>query len=628
MDTTTRLWKEYPTIPKTYERLRCTSDGVLVGFTATTIAWLRPGDSLFTEQKVFRLPNKPDAMALQLMQPITWRDDRFFCIAKNGLDWYLVGVDRDSVHIEQLKQADQNSKFSVLPIDERGCLVEERGMYGQLVESTLYSLDGKRLFRPEFWRANVVTDVAITWSDNTAYVTEVNGVRELGHLYRSTIEDPRMEHVGRALTGSAAASHRSLSWCVLDTLDGRLIGRDAAGAIMEFTNDVQMRGFLLTNGYGVYSKGTVDLAFEFSTPTLLVADSHYVCGEESAGIRTRNSPSSKRAYNDKNPLTMLERSKENTFFFGRRDIIEATFDGTVLDTIPVALPNEKQDSIGVLSDIIELDSMNLVVALKGYKSQNFDGDSIAVIRGGIIRTTDRGATWKRADMPAADQAYYSMQQLKSCAMLAVSVDAAILTDTATKSSAVRCYSGNILRSSDEGATWTTQKSFVLNNQTLTKCTWRIWQGNERIYVATPEAVMISTDDGQTWTAVNEFPLNCIINGVAEYKGQLYVATTMGIYRENASTSITDQGTRDQPAIQASATHSGQAWRITVTGLPTSRITGIDVYDIQGRQHQTEQLWSQDNTASITSPLPSNGIYGVVVHGPNGQRWTTAVGVFE
>jgi ligand-binding sensor domain-containing protein len=140
--------------------------------------------------------------------------------------------------------------------------------------------------------------------------------------------------------------------------------------------------------------------------------------------------------------------------------------------------------------------------------------------------------------------------------------------------------------------------------------------------------MISTDDGQTWTAVNEFPLNCIINGVAEYKGQLYVATTMGIYRENASTSITDQGTRDQPAIQASATHSGQAWRITVTGLPTSRITGIDVYDIQGRQHQTEQLWSQDNTASITSPLPSNGIYGVVVHGPNGQRWTTAVGVFE
>jgi ligand-binding sensor domain-containing protein len=300
----------------------------------------------------------------------------------------------------------------------------------------------------------------------------------------------------------------------------------------------------------------------------------------------------------------------------------------VLDTIPVALPNEKQDSIGVLSDIIELDSMNLVVALKGYKSQNFDGDSIAVIRGGIIRTTDRGATWKRADMPAADQAYYSMQQLKSCAMLAVSVDAAILTDTATKSSAVRCYSGNILRSSDEGATWTTQKSFVLNNQTLTKCTWRIWQGNERIYVATPEAVMISTDDGQTWTAVNEFPLNCIINGVAEYKGQLYVATTMGIYRENASTSITDQGTRDQPAIQASATHSGQAWRITVTGLPTSRITGIDVYDIQGRQHQTEQLWSQDNTASITSPLPSNGIYGVVVHGPNGQRWTTAVGVFE
>ncbi|MEY2719261.1 MAG: hypothetical protein RLZZ273_627 [Bacteroidota bacterium] len=140
--------------------------------------------------------------------------------------------------------------------------------------------------------------------------------------------------------------------------------------------------------------------------------------------------------------------------------------------------------------------------------------------------------------------------------------------------------------------------------------------------------MISTDDGQTWTAVNEFPLNCIINGVAEYKGQLYVVTTMGIYRENASTSVTDQGTRDQPAIQASATHSGQAWRITVTGLPTSRIMGIDVYDIQGRQHQTEQLWSQDKTASITSPLPSQGIYGIVVHVEGGRKWTAAVGVVE
>jgi hypothetical protein len=140
--------------------------------------------------------------------------------------------------------------------------------------------------------------------------------------------------------------------------------------------------------------------------------------------------------------------------------------------------------------------------------------------------------------------------------------------------------------------------------------------------------MISTDDGITWAAENDFPLNCIINGVAEHKGQLYVATTFGIYRENDPTSIAEQETRETSAIQATATRSGQAWRITVTGLPTSRITGIDVYDIQGRQNASEQLQSHEHTASFSSPLPSNGIYGVVVHGPNGQRWTTAVGVVE
>jgi hypothetical protein len=329
-----------------------------------------------------------------------------------------------------------------------------------------------------------------------------------------------------------------------------------------------------------------------------------------------------------NPLTMLQRASDRTFYFGRRDIIHASYDGVPLDTIEVALPGENRDSVGALSDIVEVDKQKLVVALRGYNKRTYYGDPLLTVRGGIAYTTDRGATWKRSSVPTLDQAYYSMEQMRSGTLLSVSVDVAILSDSATKSSAVQCYSGTILRSTDEGATWTTQATFRLRNPELTRCSYRIWQGNQRIAIATPEALMISTDDGETWTEEINFPAICVINGVAEYKGQLYVATSLGIYRENTSTSVGSRETRAEPTIHARASHSGQAWRITVTGLPTARIYGVDVYDIQGRQHPTEHLWSQEGTASVTSPLPNHGVYGVVVHGPNGQRWTATVGVYE
>ena len=147
-------------------------------------------------------------------------------------------------------------------------------------------------------------------------------------------------------------------------------------------------------------------------------------------------------------------------------------------------------------------------------------------------------------------------------------------------------------------------------------------------MATPEAVFISIDDGMSFTAVNEFPLNCTINGVAEYQGQLHVATSLGIYRENAATTVAERVTEPASAVRATASRNGQAWRITVSGLPTSRIMGIDVVDLQGRPLATTDLWSQDDTASVTATLPSSGVYGIAVRGPQGQRWTAAVGIIE
>lgn len=630
VDTTTNLWREFQTIPSRYERLRCTRDGVLIAFSPTTIAWLRPGDSSLAERSTFWVPNESVAVTLQLIQPVTWRGNRFYCIAKGGSDWYLLGVDKDSVHASALVQTAENTRFELASIDERGCLIAEKNMSGHSVRWTLFHEDGKTSFSPNLSRiASYLADQYVTWSSNAVYVTEIEQMSlELGHLFRSTSADPRIEHVGKVLKGEAAEYHRSMSWCALDTLDGRLIGRDAAGAVMEFTMEEQMRGFLLSREGAPFPLETVNLTFEQSIPKLIVVDSHYVYGLNSASIKTRNVTWGRGVYNAKNPLTMLQRGKDTTFYFGRREILRASYDGTVRDTIPVTLPGEKQDSIGVLSDIVEIDSSRFVVALKGYTSQNYDGDTLAVIRGGIVRSSDRGRTWERVSVPTTDQAFYSMQRLRSGAILAVSVNAAIVTDSATKSSAIRCYSGTILRSTDDGGTWSTQETFSLRNAELTRCSYRIWQGDQRIYIATPEAVMISTDDGLTWAAEINFPAVCVINGVAEYRGQLYVATSLGIYRENTSTSVDAREAHVEPTIHAMASHSGQAWRITVTGLPTARILGIDVYDIQGRQHSTEQLWSQESTASVTSPLPSQGVYGVVVHGPNGQRWTTTVGVVE
>lgn len=618
-------------IPARYRQIRSAQNGTLIGISDSMIAWLHPNDTTFIEQDLFTLPGEANRRSLQIRENVTWRGNRIFSLATTGDEWYLLTITEDTVRAIYLQRSANGNRFIQYRFDEPGCLIAETDRDGRPLEHRLFDDSGKLVGRPEITRhSSFATESKVTWSDSATYLFEIElNDRNPCHLYRISHDTPdRVEHVGKSFTGDASRAYRPMSVCLLDTMNGLLVGRDGRGALLEYTTEGEMRGFLIRGGYTISEQETIELKFEHSVPRLITRDSLFVVGTSDARIETINGRSYGYIWNEKNPLTMLQRSADSTFYFGRRDIIHASYAGVPLDTINVSLPGENRDSVGVLSDIAEIDKQNLVVALRGYNKRTYDEEPISTVRGGLAFTTDRGATWKRAIVPTQDQAYYSIKKLRNGALLSVSVDAAILSDSASKTSAVRCYSGNILRSTNGGITWTSQATFSLRNQTLSRCSYRIWQGNERIFVATPEAVMISSNDGVTWTAVNDFPLNCIINGVAEYKGQLYVATTMGIYRENAQTTVTEKVVRDQPSIQASAKHSGHAWRITVTGLPTSRILGIDVYDIQGRQHPTEQLWSQDNTASITSPLPSHGVYGVVVHGPNGQRWTTAVGVVE
>ncbi len=264
----------------------------------------------------------------------------------------------------------------------------------------------------------------------------------------------------------------------------------------------------------------------------------------------------------------------------------------------------------------------------GYNERTDNDEPLRTSHGGIVYTTNRGQTWQRATVPSTDQAYYSIQRLRSGTLLAVSVDVAILRDSVPQISDVRCYSGNILRSMDNGITWASQATFTHRYQDLSLCTYRIWEGNDRIYAATPEAVMISNDGGVSFTAATDFPFYCSIHSVAEFKGRLFVATSLGVYAQDQTTSVA-QGDRAQHVpIAARASRSGQTWRVTVSGLPMPGIEGIDIVDLQGRQYQTNDLWSGNDAASITSPLPSSGVYGVVVRGKQGQRWTTVVSVIE
>jgi hypothetical protein len=618
-------------IPSRYRYVRSTSGGTLIGFTDSTIGWLRPGDTTLVERKRFSVPGVADAVPLQIVSPVTWRGNMFFCLAINGDSWYLLSIGEDSVRIQHLKPSKGRGSFLLGSFDEPGFLITECDDIGRPGQIFLYNRNGVLVCRPEIQRhIDFPRRAYTTWSDSATYVFEVqSGDPNPCHLYRIDHATPdRVEHVGRVFTGDAESVYQPMGVCVLDTLNGSLVGRDARGALHEYTTDGEMRGFLIYGRAGIPPQQTAELNIEHSVPQLITTDSVFVIGTDIASIGVSSGQMYGWIWNRMNPLTMLQRASDRTFYFGRRDIIHASYDGVPLDTIEVALPGENRDSVGALSDIVEVDKQKLVVALRGYNKRTYYGDPLLTVRGGIAYTTDRGATWKRSSVPTLDQAYYSMEQMRSGTLLSVSVDVAILSDSATKSSAVQCYSGTILRSTDEGATWTTQATFRLRNPELTRCSYRIWQGNQRIAIATPEALMISTDDGETWTEEINFPAICVINGVAEYKGQLYVATSLGIYRENTSTSVGSRETRAEPTIHARASHSGQAWRITVTGLPTARIYGVDVYDIQGRQHPTEHLWSQEGTASVTSPLPNHGVYGVVVHGPNGQRWTATVGVYE
>ncbi|MBU3700079.1 MAG: exo-alpha-sialidase [Candidatus Kapabacteria bacterium] len=619
-------------IPTKFRSLRAASNGTLVGFGDSLIAWMGPTDTSFVERRTFSLPGQAAPMPVVFLEEITWRDEPFFCLATTGIEWYLFSVSRDSARAIHLQRSVANARFVLSPVDEFGCLITETDRDGRPLQNLYFDRNGVLVSRPETQRCAAVgsIDQHITWSDSAVYVIDQEGNDASPcHLYRIRHREPnRVEHVGKAFTGEAGSAFEPMSMCVLDTMNGSLVGRDRRGAVLEYTTGGEMRGFLIHAAEGLPEQKTAQLNFEHSVPQLITTDTVFALGTSDVIIGTNKGRLLRSIWVENNPVTMLQRAAGRTLYFGRRDIIQASYDGQTLDTIEVRLPGVKGDTLGVLSDIAEIDTQNLVLALRGHTNRTYDGELLYTTRGGLAYTTDRGATWQFSTVPSADQAYYSVKKLRSGALVSLSVDADILVDSATNTSTVRCTSGHLLRSIDGGKTWTSQATFSLRNPSLSRCSYRIWEGTTRIFIATPEAVMISTDDGQTWTAENDFPLNCIINGVAEHKGQLYVATTMGIYRENQPTSVREQEPAVRPAIRATATRSDQAWRISVTGLPTLRITGVDAYDIQGRHYSTEQMQLLERAVSFTSPLPSEGIYGIVIHGENGQRWATAVGVID
>lgn len=295
----------------------------------------------------------------------------------------------------------------------------------------------------------------------------------------------------------------------------------------------------------------------------------------------------------------------------------------VSKTMPV-ISNDTVASTAALGDIIMANNGSIVAGLRGMRIYEEDGSLRDTVPGGVVVSSDGGATWRRTTSIIDSSLYVSsLHKTATGTLLCLASEVRIdpwYFDTQSQrlryeSRAIqeKCYQldqSYIFRSTDNGITWT--RTFIFPDRAaLAQTDIRfIPMPDGRIMALHPLfGIAISSDDGLRWTVGDPLNIgNPVINDVVfTDDGYAHFASSEG-YCKLRFSDIVNVQERDVPA-----TDQQLNVRITSAGileaLSHRPLTSLSVYTTDGRLIST--LNGETTNAALDMSACSQGAYVVV-----------------
>jgi len=256
-------------------------------------------------------------------------------------------------------------------------------------------------------------------------------------------------------------------------------------------------------------------------------------------------------------------------------------------------------------------------------------DSTRLRTGGIIRSTDNGVTWTRVSPAELGEYVYDLTMAADGTLWATMANMTEIIDAGSTSRFLR-DTIRIVRSTDMGRTWMVDAERYLSSTSFDDRTFSISTHPTlpAVVVTWPEGVEYRLANNDQWQRYDELPFATVVNAARfGLDGLLYFATQNGcVYRTDITVnSNVNEGNQASSSVTTSLHSDGSGTIVRITSLDVLLPDSIVVHDITGRRLPTELHFVSDHVLELRLPVLTNGLY--VVSGQHHNRpFATTFGV--
>jgi hypothetical protein len=224
--------------------------------------------------------------------------------------------------------------------------------------------------------------------------------------------------------------------------------------------------------------------------------------------------------------------------------------GAVTDTM--SLPTgAKTDPEVYPSDVIIADDESILVSMLGTDTASISiEDAQPHRRGGVLRSTDNGATFSPVKLPLPYNPYVmSMHRTTDGSLLAVAYHA--IEDYSTievqSPSTYRIRGGAILRSTDQGQSWSVVYDIPYSGNYRFLSGRFITHGNDgQIFVPWFRGVLVGSADGSTWQDAPDLPFAIEPISIFSHGDRIMISATTGVFSWNPFTTGVNDDVESHP----------------------------------------------------------------------------------
>jgi len=237
----------------------------------------------------------------------------------------------------------------------------------------------------------------------------------------------------------------------------------------------------------------------------------------------------------------------------------------------------REDS-STVSSVIAASDRSLVIGRRGYTTLLLT-EPTDTVRGGILISDDQRTTWTKVPLPVEGEWVESIARVEEGCLLAWVSD--MNREVGSIDTQYAHGAWNLLKSCDDGRTWSVVLTRSYNHMSATPGSWCIATSGRDIAVSASDRVFVSRNSGDTWQEQTRLPLNTSYNSLAyDDMGMLWIGSDKGIYRIQPAVSVDDTpGLRQDegPQITLSPNPSTETIRLKVPAesFPVSTLWIVD-----------------------------------------------------